>query len=157
MFDQAGLPHTARIEKVPNSTKALILGELARDRGALGELHPRLFDAYWARGRDIGDEQVLVEEGGAVGLDQAEIAEAMANPIYLERVTGQTREALELGAGGVPAWVIDERVLVPGAQPHEVFQRVLQRLGHAGATEDAAEPDASSRSDLDQQPDAPAG
>ncbi|MDX6641436.1 MAG: hypothetical protein QOF12_2447, partial [Solirubrobacteraceae bacterium] len=25
----------------------------------------------------------------------------------------------------------DERVLVPGAQPHDVFERVLGRLGHA--------------------------
>jgi predicted DsbA family dithiol-disulfide isomerase len=26
--------------------------------------------------------------------------------------------------------VIDRRLLVPGAQPHEVFERVLERLGH---------------------------
>lgn len=143
MFDQAGLPHAERIEKVPNSIKALIVGELARDRGVLQELHPRLFDAYWARGRDIGDEQVLVEEGTVVGLDHAEILEAMGDATYLERVVGQTREALELGASGVPAWVIDERVLVPGAQPHEVFGRVLERLGHAGAPDGSTGPGAS--------------
>jgi predicted DsbA family dithiol-disulfide isomerase len=40
--------------------------------------------------------------------------------------------------------VIDERVLVPGAQPHDVFQRVLERLGHAGSNgpEGATTPDA---------------
>lgn len=130
MFDQAGLPHAERLEKVPNSRRSLMLGELARDRGALGELHPRLFDAYWARGRDIGDERVLVEEGTAAGLDADEIREALLSPGYLERVLAQTREALELGANGVPAWVIDERLLVPGAQPHELFVRVLERLGY---------------------------
>jgi predicted DsbA family dithiol-disulfide isomerase len=156
MFEQAGLPHAVRIDKVPNSLRALILGELARDRGVLGELHPRLFDAYWARGRDIGDERALVEEGSAVGLDRAEIVEALDNPGYLERVVGQTREALELGASGVPAWVIDERVLVPGAQPHEVFERVLERLGHAGATRDGGEPAASRLSGGDEKLDAPA-
>jgi predicted DsbA family dithiol-disulfide isomerase len=150
MFDQAGLPHAERIDRVPNSVKALILGELARDRGVLRELHTRLFDAYWARGCDIGDDHVLVDEGTAVGLDQAEIVEALANPTYLERVVGQTREALELGATGVPAWVIDERVLVPGAQPHEVFERVLERLGHAG-------PDGSGGPGGPTTPDAPAG
>ena len=141
MFDEAGLPHAERIERVPNSLRALILGELARDRGVLGALHPRLFDAYWARGLDIGDDQVLVAEGAAVGLEPPDIVEAMAAPGYLERVVGQTREALELGAGGVPAWVIDERVLVPGAQPHEVFERVLERLGHGGSP-GAAQPGA---------------
>lgn len=150
MFDQAGLAHAQRIDKVPNSLRALILGELARDRGVLDALHPRLFDAYWARGRDIGDEQVLVEEGVGVGLDRAEIVEALANPAYLERVVGQTREALELGASGVPAWVIDERILVPGAQPHEVFERVLERLGHAGH-------DGSGGPEGPTTPDAPAG
>lgn len=130
MFDQAGLPHAERLEKVPNSRGSLILGELARDRGLFGELHPRLFDAYWARGRDIGDEVVMVEEGTAVGLDGDEILEALANPAYLERVLTQTRQALEVGISGVPAWVIDQRLLIPGAQPHEVFERVLEQLGY---------------------------
>jgi predicted DsbA family dithiol-disulfide isomerase len=130
MFEQSGLPHAARLDKVPNSRRSLMLGELARDRGLLEALHPRLFDAYWARGLDIGDEQVLAEEGAAAGLDEGEIIDALGNPAYLERVLAQTREAFELGVGGVPAWVIDERLLVPGAQPHEVFARVLERLGH---------------------------
>ena len=144
MFDDAGLPHAERIERVPNSLRALVLGELARDRGVFGVLHPRLFDAYWARALDIGDDEVLVAEGVAVGLERPEIVAALGDAAYLERVVGQTREALELGASGVPAWVIDERVLVPGAQPHEVFGRVLGRLGHGGPH-------------LPAQPDAPAG
>jgi predicted DsbA family dithiol-disulfide isomerase len=30
----------------------------------------------------------------------------------------------------VPAWVLDDRLLIPGAQPPEVFERVLERLGY---------------------------
>jgi predicted DsbA family dithiol-disulfide isomerase len=130
MFEQAGLPHADRIEKVPNSRHALILGELARDRGVLADLHPRLFDAYWARGLDLGDESVLVAEGQAAGLDRAEIIEALAKPSYLERVLQETRDAVQLGVTGVPAWMIDERLLVPGAQPHELFAQAMERLGH---------------------------
>lgn len=130
MFDAAGLPYAGTIEKVPNSRRALLLAELARERGAFDALHPRLFDAYWARGRDIGDERVLLEEGTAVGLDEGEIAEALRDERHLTRIEAQTRAALELGAGGVPAWLIDHRLLVPGAQPHEVFARVLERLGY---------------------------
>jgi len=131
MFDQASLPSAERLEKVPNSRGALLVAELARDRGAFDRLHPRLFDAYWARGRDIGDEHVLVQEGGAVGLDEAEIIDVLRDGRYLERIATQTRGAIELGAGGVPAWVIDQRLLVPGAQPHEVFIAALEQLGHA--------------------------
>lgn len=131
MFEQAGLPYAGTLDKVPNSRRALVLAELARERGAFDALHPRLFDAYWGRGRDIGDERVLVEEGAAVGLDESEIVDAQRAARYLERIEAQTQAALELGAGGVPAWMIDQRLLVPGAQPHEVFSRVLERLGHS--------------------------
>lgn len=130
MFDQAGLPYAGRPEKIPNSRRALMVGELARDRGVFAELHPRLYDAYWARGLDIGDERVLVAEGTAVGLDEAEILETVRDGRYLDQVEAYTRAAIDLGAGGVPAWLIDERFLVPGAQPHDVFEQVLERLGH---------------------------
>jgi predicted DsbA family dithiol-disulfide isomerase len=130
MFEEAGLPFTADIGKVPNSRRALMLAELARERGVFDALHPRLFHAYWARGLDIGDNRVLVEEGASVGLQEGEIINALADQRYLDRIESETREALELGAGGVPAWLIDQRLLVPGAQPHDLFDRVLERLGH---------------------------
>ena len=136
MFAAAGLPRAETLDKVPNSRHALMLSEYARERGAFETLHARLFDAYWARGRDIGDEQVLVEEGVAVGLEAADIVDALADERYFERVQADTRTALEMGAGGVPAWLIDQRLLVPGAQPHEVFDRVMERLGHARVDSD---------------------
>jgi len=130
MFEEAGLPHAEALEKVPNSRRSLMLAELARERGVFDRLHPLLFDAYWARGLDIGEERVLVGEATAAGLAEAEVLNALGDHGYGERVAAQTQAALQIGATGVPAWVIDRRVLVPGAQPHEVFERVLERLGH---------------------------
>lgn len=131
MFEQAGLPAATALDKVPISRRALMLGELARDRGVFHALHPRLFHAYWARGCDLGDDQVLREERGAVSLDPDEITAVLQDGRYLERIEAETRTAVELGAGGGPAWLVDERLLVPGAQPHDVFAMVLERLGHA--------------------------
>jgi predicted DsbA family dithiol-disulfide isomerase len=131
MFDEAGLPHAPKLDKVPNSRRSLILSEFARERGVFDALHPRLFDAYWTRARDIGNERVLVEEGAAAGLEEGEIIDALSDARYLDRIHAQTRAAIEMGAGGVPAWLIDQRLLLPGAQPHEVFERVLELLGHA--------------------------
>jgi predicted DsbA family dithiol-disulfide isomerase len=133
MFKQAGLPYAENLQKVPNSRRSLMLAELARERGTFNAVHERLFDAYWARGRDIGDERVLIEEGTGAGLDEGEIVDALRDGRYLQLIEEQTRAAIELGAGGVPAWVIDQRVLVPGAQPHQVFAQVLERLGHGQA------------------------
>jgi predicted DsbA family dithiol-disulfide isomerase len=139
MFDAAGLPFAGTIDRVPNSRRALVLSEFARDRGAFAALHARLFDAYWGRGRDIGDLRVLIEEGIAAGLEEAEIVDALEDDRYVARIEESTRSAIELGAGGVPAWVIDQRVLVPGAQPHEIFEHVLERLGHTPVNGGAAE------------------
>jgi predicted DsbA family dithiol-disulfide isomerase len=132
LFKEAGLPYAGALEKVPNSRGALLVAELARERGAFEEIHPRLFDAYWARGRDLGDVTVLVEEGVAVGLDAGEIVDTVQEGRFRDRVDAHTQAALELGVGGVPAWLIDRRLLVPGAQPHDVFAQVLERLGYAG-------------------------
>jgi predicted DsbA family dithiol-disulfide isomerase len=142
MFEQVGLPFAGTLDKIPNSRRALMLAEHARDRGAFAQLHPRLYDAYWGRGRDIGDERVLVEEGLAVGLEQGEILDALRDGAYLSRIEAQTRAAIEIGATGVPAWLVDRRVLVPGAQPHELFERVLERLGHPPLDGEAPEPHA---------------
>jgi predicted DsbA family dithiol-disulfide isomerase len=130
MFESAGLAHAERLDRVPNSRRAQMLGELAREQGVLADLHPRLFDAYWARGLDIGSPEVLRAEGLAAGLSGQEIDRALEDDGYLREVLAQTERAVQLGAGGVPAWVINERVLVPGAQPHEVFEQVMTQLGH---------------------------
>ena len=131
MFAEDGLPVSEDLTKVPNSRKALRLGELARERGRHGDLHPRLFDAFWARGLDLGDDEVLVAEAEAAGLDGGEAREVLAGERYADVVAGSTATALEAGAGGVPACVVDDRVLVPGAQPEDVFERVFAKLGYA--------------------------
>jgi predicted DsbA family dithiol-disulfide isomerase len=115
---------------VPSSGRALRLSELARDRGVVDDLHRRLMLGYWSQRRDIGDPEVLVEEAGAVGIDEPAARGALDSPELAARVEASTRTALRNGVTGVPAWVLDGRLLLPGAQPHEVFHSLLGRLGH---------------------------
>jgi predicted DsbA family dithiol-disulfide isomerase len=128
MFDAVSLPHATRT-RVPNSRAALNVGELARERGVHGPFHDRLMTAFWAEDLDISDPEVLAEEGAAFGLDRDEVIDAATSFPYQDRVDASSAAMLELGAGGVPAWVIDDRVMVPGAQPHEIFERVMAKLG----------------------------
>jgi predicted DsbA family dithiol-disulfide isomerase len=130
MFAEAGLPFAPERTRVPNSRKAQQLAELARERGLHEALHPRLFDAYWHRDLDIGAPDVLVEEARAAGIDPDEAAETVAGDRYLDEIQRQTQRAIAVGANGVPAWVVDDRLLIPGAQPHDLFEQVLERLGH---------------------------
>jgi predicted DsbA family dithiol-disulfide isomerase len=109
-----------------------VLGEIARDQGLHGELHPRLFEAYWVKGLDIGSDDVLLDMAEDVGMERAETAERLStwSADLLQAIEHETRTAVEMGVTGVPGWLVDQRLLVPGAQPHDVFERVLTRLGH---------------------------
>jgi predicted DsbA family dithiol-disulfide isomerase len=129
MIEEAGFLY-APPSFAPNSMRSLQLGELARVRGVFEEVHPQLFSAYWSEGRDIGDEETLVSIGASAGLPAAEIAEVFRKGTYRERIDVSTRTAVQLGINGVPAWVIDGENLVSGAQPVDVFERVMARLGH---------------------------
>ena len=113
---------------IPNSRKALAVTELARDRGLHEEVHDRLMRAYWSEGRDIGEDDVLLDLVAEVGLDRGEAEEAMQADEYVARVTGSTREANGHGINAIPAFVLDRRLLVLGAHPHEAFEQAFAML-----------------------------
>lgn len=117
-------------DTIPNSKRSLELGEVARDAGRFPQMHKRLFKAYWSEGLDIGDPAVLEKLSAEIGLDTAEVQEAFDDGRYEERIGLTTRAALDLGIGGVPAWLIDDELVVSGAQPHEAFDEVMQKMGH---------------------------
>jgi predicted DsbA family dithiol-disulfide isomerase len=129
MFAEAGLPNAER-DFIPNSHPALNVAELARERGVHDAVHDALMRGYWAEGRDIGDVEVLAGIGAEHGLDPDEVRDVVASGRYEDLIRASTAEVLEAGAGGVPAFAVDDRLLIPGAQPHELFERVLNKLGY---------------------------
>ena len=124
LFERNGLVWNPS-ETVPNTRAALRVTELARDRGLHDVFHDRLMEAYWERGENIGDHDVLHAHAGAVGLDRDEVDRVLAGDDYLERVRASTAQAISIGVNGIPAFLLDSRQLVLGAQPREVFERAL--------------------------------
>jgi predicted DsbA family dithiol-disulfide isomerase len=108
--------------------RALALTELARDRGVHGQVHDRLMRAYWEEARNIGDPKELRVLADEAGLDEAEVVEAIEGSTYRERVRSSTAEALGMGITAVPAFVLDRRLLVLGAQPQAIFEQAVGRL-----------------------------
>jgi predicted DsbA family dithiol-disulfide isomerase len=127
-FETAGLVYNPPPDVVPNTMRALALTELARDRGMHRPLHDRLMDAYWEEARDIGDAEVLRELAAETGLSEDEAAAALDDAALANRVHVSTARAQSLGVTGVPAFVLDNQLLVLGAQPRDVFERALVRL-----------------------------
>lgn len=136
MFAAAGLSYSPPPDVVPNSRAALRVTELARDRGLHRPVHDRLMDAYWAEGQNIGDAGVLRALAAEAGLDGAEVDDVLSGERYLDRVEASTAEAVSIGVTGVPGWVLDGRLLVLGARPHEVFEPAFEQLGIAPTAAD---------------------
>jgi 2-hydroxychromene-2-carboxylate isomerase len=69
-----------------------------------------IFEAGWARGRDIGDTQTLVSVLESAGIDGAALAEEINKPIVKEQLKNETDKAIELGVFGIPTMIIDEQL-----------------------------------------------
>jgi predicted DsbA family dithiol-disulfide isomerase len=124
-FAERGLEYNPNPDVVPNSLRALRLTELARELGLHAAAHDRLMDAYWAEARDIGDPEVLRGLAAEIGLPPEEVDEVLGGDRYHELVRESTRQAVSIGANAVPAFLLDRRLLVLGAQPEAVFEQAL--------------------------------
>jgi len=127
-FAEAGLDYN-RPETVPNTRLALRVTELARELGRHESFHDRLMDAYWSEATNIGDPEQLRRLAAEVGLDAQDVERTIADPsAYLDTVEGSTAQAQTIGINAIPAFVLDRRLLVLGAQPLEVFRRAFAQL-----------------------------
>jgi len=132
-FEARGLRYNPHPDLVPNSRAALRLGELARSIGVFEPFHQSLMDAYWDQGRDIGDRDVLRELAEKAGVPPDEADDVLATDRYLDAVENSTREAVTIGVTGVPAFLLERRLLVLGAQPEDVFEQAFARLAETPA------------------------
>jgi predicted DsbA family dithiol-disulfide isomerase len=128
MFERQGLAYAPPPDVVPNTMNALRLTELARDRGLHEPMHDRLMDAYWKDSQNIGDDDVLRALAAEVELEHEDIDRLLASDEYRDRVLASTAQAQAIGINGIPAFLLDERLLVLGAQPREVFKRAFAQL-----------------------------
>jgi len=128
LVEESGWTYAPPSDVVPRSRKALEVTELARDRGLHEAVHSRLMHAYWSEGANLGDEDVLLDLVSEAGLDRDEASESLASGQYGDRVEESTRRANTHGINAIPAFVLDRRLLLLGAYPHETFEEALRRL-----------------------------
>ena len=127
-FAAAGFEYN-RPDVVPNTRLALRMSELARDQGVHERFHDRLMDAYWAEATNIGDPDELRVLAAEIGLDESGVERLIEDAsAYLDVVEGSTRQAHSLGIDGIPAFLLDRRLLVLGAQQLEIFRRAFAQL-----------------------------
>jgi predicted DsbA family dithiol-disulfide isomerase len=94
---------------------------------AQDEVVERLFRAYFEEGANVADPGSLTAVAAAAGLDEPEAAEVLASGRFADEVRGDLEGARDRELTGVPAFVIEDRLLIPGAQEAETFVAVLER------------------------------
>jgi predicted DsbA family dithiol-disulfide isomerase len=96
--------------------------------GTQDAVKERLLSAYFTRGLDVGDTDVLATEAEAAGLDRDAVRDLLDSDGGRVEVERDLAFAEEAGITAVPTYVIDRRWSIPGAQDPDVFVQVLQRL-----------------------------
>jgi len=126
MAKDAGLEYNFDKMLVTNSLKAHSLIQFAKTKGLGENAEECLFYAYFTEGKDLSVDAVLAELGNDIGLTNAEVKEALINPVFQNQVAADREEANRLGARGVPFFVIDRKYAIAGAQSGTEMLKVLQ-------------------------------
>jgi predicted DsbA family dithiol-disulfide isomerase len=121
--------HLSLHERLINSRPALQAAEFAREQGRFDAMHHELLKTYWDEGRDVSDMSVLREVAMRAGVDVAGMEAAVKEDRFGDYLDARRSEAEDLGINGIPAHVIADRYLVMGAQPYDLFERVMAKVG----------------------------
>src|SRR5210317_1101381 len=117
-----------RIEHVPNTLRAHQLMYLAetqrKDQSALAE---ELMTAFFRRGEDIGDKEILIELGARHGLLPDEVDRVMDEDGSRQIVLSREAQVRSSGIAGVPGFLLNRRLLVIGAQDEETLVNAFDR------------------------------
>ena len=114
--------------RIYNTFDAHRLLHWADEEGRQLALKHALFRAYFTDGENPGAHAVLIRLAGEVGLDAGRARAILASDAYAEDVREQERYYLEQGINSVPAVIVDDRYLIQGGHPPEVFEQALRHV-----------------------------
>jgi predicted DsbA family dithiol-disulfide isomerase len=115
-------------ERIYNTFDAHRLLHWAEIEGHQQALKHALFRAYFTDGEDVGSHEVLVRLAGEVGLSSATAREILSTDKYASEVRAQEQFYIGNGINSVPAVIVNERHLISGGQPVEVFEGALKQI-----------------------------
>lgn len=87
-----------------------------------------LFRAHFNERRNLADRSLLLDIAASLGLHRAAAKSALDDPDLEARVLADEHQAWDMNISGVPAMIINEKFLIPGAQTPEVYVNALRRV-----------------------------
>jgi predicted DsbA family dithiol-disulfide isomerase len=114
--------------RIYNTFDAHRLLHFAEATGKQEALKNALFAAYFTEGRNPSDPQVLESVATQVGLDANRVRQILDSNEYADEVRAREQWYLDRGIHAVPAVILNERYLIQGGQPVEVFEAALRKV-----------------------------
>nr|WP_199045430.1 DsbA family oxidoreductase [Dyella sp. ASV24] len=114
--------------RIVNTFDAHRLLHWAALKGSQAELKQALLKAYFTDGRDVSSRDVLVDVAAAVGLDATEARHVLDEDRYAQDVRAQEQFYQAQGIRAVPSVIVNDRYLIQGGQPAEVFEQTLRQI-----------------------------
>lgn len=117
-----------RVWNTFDAHRLLLLAEREGLPGQQLALKKALLAAYHGRGDNPSSHEVLQALAASVGLDAARVSAVLSSNELADEVREQARFYLQAGIRSVPAVVINDRHLISGGQPTEVFEQALRQI-----------------------------
>lgn len=137
--EQAGLQiNLEAIQRTPNTVNAHRLIHWAGLEDLQTSAVDALFYAYFVEGRDIGDMEVLSDISDAIGMDAAIVRKLLQSDADLNETRERDAHSRKMGVSSVPTFIVARQHAVPGAQPPELWDKVISDLLEQMQTNDAA-------------------
>lgn len=131
--EKAGLTlNLDRIARTPSTIDAHRLIHWAGIEGRQTPIVAGLFRAYFVEGRDIGEAEVLADVADSHGMDASVVLRLLASDEDRREIVERDAAARGMGVTAVPTFIVGGKHAVPGAQPPELWARVIDEL-RAGA------------------------
>ncbi len=116
------------IKHTPNTLDAHRLIHWAGIEGRQTAAVSALFDAYFVQGRDIGDHEVLADIADSIGMDAAVVLKLLKSDADVEDIRTRDAHSRKMGVNSVPTFIVASQHAVPGAQPPELWAKVISEL-----------------------------
>lgn len=113
--------------RVTNSINGHRIIQFAKTKGLSEKAEETLFLAYFTQGKNLNDRTTLTELGTEIGLTADEVNKALTDPLYVQKVENDSREAHTLGARGVPFFVVNRKYAIAGARQSTDFLQTLEK------------------------------
>lgn len=110
-----------------NTSDALRLVKLAKEKGLADDAEEMLFRAYFSEGKNVSNRQTLIEIGISIGLDKEKIEEMLDSERFMKDIKSDmaySENVLHLQY--IPFYQINDKITIQGSLSVEEYLQALE-------------------------------